>query len=186
MAAPVDKGGKRRNARIGEDKMMAEAQQERMFSAAEIGNILKAVISQGADFRFQSRGWSMSPFIRDGDILTVSPLKETRIRTGQVVAVLIPGDHRLVIHRVVRKKGRYYEVKGDNLLSTDGLFTREQIIGVVTRRERKKRVRDMNWTVGDYLVALISRSKWGVRLMQLVRELRRRLRGAGGRSESSS
>lgn len=146
---------------------------ERLFSAQEIGEIVKEVLGYGADFRFQARGWSMAPFIRDGDILTISRLKNSRIKIGQIVAVVDPERKRMMVHRIVRRKGRHYVVKGDNLLSSDGSFSSYEILGVVTKIERGNRVIFPKWTLGQYLIACFSRNRVGMKIISEGRRLAR-------------
>ena len=78
----------------------------------------------------------MSPFIKDGDVLTISPLSSSP-GIGDVVAFIYPETGRLVIHREIGKKGGSYLIKGDNALETDGLVHKENIFGFVKRVERK-------------------------------------------------
>ena len=63
--------------------------------------LLTAVLARGSLFRFQARGFSMSPFIRDGDVLTLAPAPD-RLRIGDVVAFINPCNQQLSVHRLVR------------------------------------------------------------------------------------
>jgi len=51
-----------------------EKEAELSISGSTLIELLEAVLSQEASFRFQAKGLSMSPFIKDGDMVTVSPL----------------------------------------------------------------------------------------------------------------
>ena len=48
--------------------------------------LLQATLAEGAPFTFRARGSSMHPFIKDGDVITVSPLGEDSPGLGDVVA----------------------------------------------------------------------------------------------------
>jgi hypothetical protein len=93
-------------------------------------------LARGVSFRFEARGSSMSPFIRDRDVVTVAPLRGRRARLGEVVAFTGP-DEGLVLHRVVARRPGLYETRADNSVSSDGLIPAPRVLGVVERVERR-------------------------------------------------
>ncbi len=56
----------------------------------------------------------MTPFIRDGDVVTVAPSAKIRPSVGRVVAFIQPDTGRLVIHRVIDRQGSAFLIQGDN------------------------------------------------------------------------
>jgi signal peptidase I len=60
------------------------------------------ILEKGKSIRFQARGWSMRPFIRDGDFVTVSPAENSSIRKGDVVFYSTP-KNKAMAHRVIHK-----------------------------------------------------------------------------------
>ena len=116
------------------------------LSGAAMREFLAAVLERGAPFRFTARGYSMHPFIRDADVITVSPLGGRAPRVGEVVAFR-SGEDRLVVHRVVaaaadsRDAAAGYLIRGDNCAEADGCVPPEAVLGVVTRVERAGRPR---------------------------------------------
>ncbi len=100
--------------------------------------LMCGVIERGATFRFSARGYSMLPFIHDGDVLTISPL-DPPLQVGAVVAFIRPGWEVLAVHRVVAQKGSEYLIKGDNCIQPDGVIPAAQLIGQVVRVERRGR-----------------------------------------------
>jgi signal peptidase I len=98
-------------------------------------NLLRDILRKGVDCRFQAQGYSMSPFIKNGDIITISPLLLSP-RIGDVVAFVNPETTRLLIHRIIVKKGCSYLMKGDNISEADGFIQEADILGIVTRIER--------------------------------------------------
>jgi len=111
------------------------------LSGESLIELLMAVFSRGADFRFRAKGFSMSPFIKDGDVVTLSPLNSGSLGVGTVVATVYPRTGKLVVHRVVGKRGSFYSIKGDNLPGVDAPVLKADIQGYVTRVERNgKRV----------------------------------------------
>jgi signal peptidase I len=127
------------------------------LSGESLTDLMRAVLAKGKTFRFRARGLSMSPFIKDGDVVTVTPVAGSRPRTGDIVAYLHPATDKAAVHRVVRKKSGFYSLKGDNSAETDRALPLERILGIVTRVERDgSRVRA--GLRGGAVIATLSRS----------------------------
>jgi hypothetical protein len=126
------------------------------LSSEDLVILMKEVLSRDSCFRFRARGFSMFPFIRDNDIVTVAPLKGAFPAYGDVVAFLHPELKKLTVHRVVKRKGRLYAIKGDNLELADGLVPLDSILGTVIKVERKgRRVFSVTGPV-KHLIAVMS------------------------------
>ena len=120
---------------------------------------MKAVLQRGGRFRFSAKGASMSPFIKDGDVLTVIPVEKGNITIGNVIACLIPHSKKLIVHRIVAKSGKNFLVKGDNsLTNVDGLISKEQILGVVARVERENRQAMAGLGIERRIIAYLSKN----------------------------
>lgn len=133
-------------------------QDEIALSGDSLTGIMVAVLAKGRPFRFRARGFSMSPFIKDGDVVTVLPLGDSGPRVGDVVAFRFPATGKSAVHRVVKRMGQGYVVRGDNADEADGTVSRDRIIGVVSRVERDgKRVR-LGRGLAGVAVATLSRS----------------------------
>jgi len=79
----------------------------------------------------------MSPFIKNGDILTLSPLSTAFPQKGDVVGVIDPGTEKLLVHRVVGMNNGRYWIKGDSAGKKEARsFELNSICGQVTRVER--------------------------------------------------
>ena len=121
--------------------------------------LLLALKERGVPARTAVRGYSMHPFIRDQDVLTIEPLGGGTPHVGEVVAFAHPETGQLVMHRLVRLSGSGWLAKGDNCPAADGVITRDQIIGRITRVERKGREVRLGVGAGRGLVAVFSRSR---------------------------
>ncbi len=55
---------------------------------ADLLELSKDLFRKGKSARFQAKGWSMRPFIRDGDFIVVSPLENSSIKAGDMVFYL--------------------------------------------------------------------------------------------------
>jgi signal peptidase I len=109
------------------------------LSSAALLDLLSAVHEKGADFRFRAPGLSMYPTIRDGDIITVSPLKGGVLTSSDIVAFRHPGTGKLVVHRIIGVSSDSFKIMGDNSSEPDGYVPLSLILGVVTSVERDGR-----------------------------------------------
>lgn len=129
------------------------------LSGPVLRDCLTAVLDRGVPFRFAARGVSMYPSLRDGDVVTVAPLAGSAPRVGDVVAFR-NGEERLVVHRVVAARDDVVEIRGDNCPSSDGVFERAAVLGIVARVERAGReVHDIGGARGR-VAAELSRRGW--------------------------
>ncbi len=121
-------------------------------------DLVKAVHEKGAEFRFKAQGFSMTPFIRNGDAITIAPLISWAPGVGMITAFTHPCHQRMVVHRIIARHGDHYLFKGDNAFAPDGWVSRGQIFGFVRKVERKGRP---VWFAGGgfpgHMIALVSR-----------------------------
>jgi len=135
--------------------------------------LLRAVTATGKPFRFRARGRSMSPFIREGDVITIAPCSATSVKLGQVVAFVNPSTGMLTVHRVVGIRRDACLMQGDNEGYPDGWVPRTCILGQVTRLERNGRPVRLGMGPERIWIALLHRVGW---LRPLVRQARYLLR----------
>ena len=112
---------------------------EGTLSMEALVELLKAVLGNGRPFRVRATGISMSPFIKDSDIITISPLLPGGLQIGDVAAFMQSKTGKLVVHRVVGIKKDAYIMRGDNTLESDGLIPASCVLGYITRAEREGR-----------------------------------------------
>src|SRR5262249_56877074 len=93
-------------------------------------------------------------------------------RTGDVLACAIDG--RLVIHRVVRRRGGRMELRGDVAAASDPPVPIEAVLGAVTRVERGRRRVRLGLGPERVLLAWFSR----VGLLRTAARWRRQIQGA--------
>jgi hypothetical protein len=109
---------------------------ELSLSGPALVQLLRAVLGKGVRVRFRAKGFSMSPFIKNEDVVTLSPLKDASPSVGDVIAFVTQGTDKLCVHRVVGKKGDLWVAKGDNSSEADESVPIESILGFATRVER--------------------------------------------------
>ena len=118
-------------------------QEELVLSAEALASLMKLVLARGSKFRFRARGSSMHPFIKNDDVLTITPVSLKELKTGDVIAFLRPGSGNPAVHRIVRLSDDVLITKGDNNRETDGSLPEESILGrieLVERRGKKLRL----------------------------------------------
>lgn len=130
---------------------------ELLLSGPALIDLLQSVIHKGSSFRFCARGISMHPFIRDTDIVTIAPFRNNSPRLGDVVAFTYPKINKLIVHRIVKRKGDYFLIKGDNLPYADGLIHRANILGRIVKVERKGKKVFFGLGIERFLISLFTR-----------------------------
>jgi hypothetical protein len=112
------------------DRPSEDRPQSRQFESFSL-DCLKA----GLRIRFQARGASMSPVIRDGEMVYVKPATESHFRKGDIV--LLKNDHGFRLHRLIRADaGRdIFITRGDCGLEDDPAVKRDQILGVAVAKD---------------------------------------------------
>lgn len=146
------------------------------LSAEALADLLPAVLARGVPFRFEARGVSMTPFIRDADVVTVTR-PAGRPRLGEVVAVPEPGGGGIVVHRVVARHHGACTVRADNCDRADGDVPYPDILGVVTCVERRTRRIRLGLGPERVAIALLSRSALLKPLLASAGKLRALARG---------
>lgn len=142
------------------------------ISGAALAELLQDVLRKGLPFTFRARGFSMSPFIKDGDDLTLFALNGISPGPGDVVAFIHKGTGVPFIHRVVGKKENTYLLKGDNAPETDGLISASDILGCVRMVERSGLRVFFGLGPERFLIAYLSRRGILLPLIHMLRKLR--------------
>ena len=138
-------------------------------------DLLGALLSEGRAVRFRASGFSMFPFIIDGDFLTISPLGGFGLEVGSVVAFRRAEDNGIAVHRIVGRGKDYFLIKGDNVSGVDGYIPRRNLLGFVSKIERGKRVIRFGLGRESLFIVFLSRVGvihhlvyWSLRVMPLA------------------
>jgi hypothetical protein len=142
------------------------------ISGAALAELLQDLLSKGLPFTFRAGGFSMSPFIKDGDDVTLFPFNGISPGLGDVVAFIHKGTGMPFIHRVVGKKGNTYLLKGDNATETDGLISESDILGCVRMVERRGLRVFFGLGPERFLIAYLNRRGILLTLILMLRKLR--------------
>lgn len=119
-------------------------------------DLMQAALARNATFRFRAFGWSMSPFIRPGDVIFVDSFRCQKPVVGQVIAFIHPGSGMLLVHRIVQQQKSGFLLQGDNLnAKNDGIIPSKNVIARVVRVTRMgKRVSFGQRTAGLLIASL--------------------------------
>lgn len=148
------------------------------FSGEAVAELIRAVLDRGKAFRFRALGLSMSPFIKDGDVITVAPLGSVPPRTGEIATFVHSVSGKVRVHRIVGVERGRYLLKGDNALESDGEVSAEHILGRVIRVERSGRRVWPGRGLAGAAIARALRSGWLVRVLRrAARTFRRERKG---------
>jgi uncharacterized repeat protein (TIGR01451 family) len=99
------------------------------------GVLSQTLLSKGLGFRFQARGRSMQPAIRDGEILHVQPVTLKELSEGDIVLFASGANytaHRLILADCAQD---VFITKGDAGAEKDGILQGREILGKVVAKE---------------------------------------------------
>ncbi len=108
---------------------------------ADLLELSKDIFRKGKSIRFQAKGWSMRPVIRDGDFVVVNPIENSSIRTGDIVFHLTT-ENKVIVHRVIKKYKKDKDnriamlIKGDATFSSPEKVELQNVLGKVVELER--------------------------------------------------
>jgi signal peptidase I len=149
--------------------LLVKKQSEKALSGNALAILIAAVLDKGVPFRFTAKGHSMSPFIKDGDIITLHPINEDKLKMGEVVAVFHEPYEKLMVHRLIEKQGWFCILKGDNNPGPDETVSMEKLLGVVKKVERNGEKIRLGMGKERLLIAFLTRKNL---LMPLLRKSR--------------
>ncbi|TET08558.1 signal peptidase I [Candidatus Aerophobetes bacterium] len=100
----------------------------------DFASIAQEVLDRGRILRFKAKGGSMSPFIQNGDVLEVVPLKG-KINFGDII-LYHSSCGNPIIHRVIQRGKESIITKGDSVSSSDQPILSKQVLGRVMAIEK--------------------------------------------------
>jgi signal peptidase I len=108
--------------------------------------ISTALLTDGYSVRFRPKGHSMFPAIRDGEAVTVAPVRASEVKRGDII--LYRAERGLIAHRVTRLMGEtnapVFITRGDSATSCDAPVNAQQVLGRVICVERNGRTHSLN------------------------------------------
>lgn len=159
-------------AEATQKSFVASCGREISFSGNDLIEVMRVIFVRGNNFRFKVTGFSMFPFVRNEDIVTIAPKGKLAFSLGRVVAFVHPVSKKLVVHRIVGKRQGRYLIKGDNILDIDGLVSYDFILGYVVKVERDGKKVFLGLGVERFFIAFCNRINFFPFLCVVVRKMK--------------
>jgi signal peptidase I len=109
-------------------------------------DLVRRVVNKKGIILLPAHGKSMFPFIRQGDVCHFEASDPSTFKKGDIV-LFTAGSNRLIAHRFIKRINKhnntYFLFKGDTNLLFDEPIMQEQIIGKMTKIERKNKTVDL-------------------------------------------
>ena len=103
------------------------------LSNQSAGTLIRAVFQKNKSVRLKAAGNSMYPGIQDGDVITLTPVRNYHPETGDILVCINHSTGQTVIHRLIRQVGNRFFTKGDFCFRADGDWTPDEVLGYVSR-----------------------------------------------------
>jgi signal peptidase len=107
--------------------------------SASFDRISVDLLQAGYALRFTAQGTSMSPLIRDGDVVLIEPICSKLPKPSEIV-LFTNQQGNLVLHRVLKRWKKddevLYLLKGDQVATPDGIYEKAKIFGRLKAVER--------------------------------------------------
>jgi len=120
------------------------------------------ILDGGHSIRLSISGDSMSPILRDGDVVEVQPATPDQLRKGDLI-LFKTEEGFLILHRYIRSQAWFSQVwlltKGDASLGFDRPVSPQQVLGRVVQIIRQGRVLSLEGKKArlvNYVLAKIS------------------------------
>jgi len=117
------------------------------ITSCEFESLAREILSSGRGFSFEARGQSMSPFVRDKDVLTIMPIQSATLRIGNII-LYHKRNGALAAHRILGISGHREDfvvfTRGDSSGGDLERVDRRHVLGLATRVTRERRVRRLN------------------------------------------
>ena len=127
------------------------------FSGPTLVELARSLFGEGISLRLRVGDTIMSPFIKPGDLVVLSPLGTRKPSIGDVVMFVRPRTQKIFIQRMIKKAMNSYLVKGDGAQEAMGIVPMANVLGLVTRVERGGRRILFGLGPERVLIALLSR-----------------------------
>ncbi len=135
--------------------------------------VVRELLGRGLCARFQARGASMSPAIRDGETVEITPVTVSKLRKDDIV--LAKTNHGMRLHRIVLADHErdVYVTRGDCGKENDPPVKGSQILGIARAKEvrvgRRMLRAKLNSVGGEFLCGAARGQRITQRLLAQVR-----------------
>ncbi|MBN1197692.1 MAG: S24/S26 family peptidase [Candidatus Aminicenantes bacterium] len=160
---------------------MTQRRSELLLSRQVFKDLLQKALRKHSSFRVKAKGNSMSPTIREGDLILISPLDGKIPGCGDIVAFLRPETEAVIIHRIVRKKGTTCHIRGDNPPVQTDIVDESDILGRVTLIQRNGKEIRFGLGIEKVMIAFVVRNPFFLPTRRTMRWFFYQVRKVSGR-----
>ncbi len=124
------------------------------FNYSSLADLSRKILTNGSSFELKVKGYSMYPFIRESDIITIQSVNSSLLHVGDVV--FYERGNTLVVHRIIKKQSVngaiYFTTRGDACPEDEENITENAVLGKVIRLKRGGKTIQLNCVVSDFLL----------------------------------
>jgi len=108
-----------------------------MFKQDKVSKVSQNLLKEGYAVKLTVTGNSMFPFLLNEETVRIAPVDQSKLKVGDILVFKSKGH--FIAHRLIRieKNDAVFITKGDFCLHKDAPFTKEQILGKITRVYRE-------------------------------------------------
>lgn len=119
-------------------------------ASSAVTGLFEDLLNSGVSLQVRVTGRSMTPFIRNGEIVTINKVRPLSLQRGDLI-FFRNSQGFPVLHRLIRKKyiddTLMFQTKGDALLSFDEPVMSHHVLGKVGRIEKMNSCRKLRYTL---------------------------------------
>lgn len=149
--------------------LLVKQRREKDLSSRALAELLAAVLKKDCFFRFKAKGFSMYPFIKDDDAITVSSLSKQSLCLGDIIAAYNVATDTFIVHRLIKKNVNYCVLKGDNNPEPDEKLKMTELIGRVTCIERHGKRKYFGLGSERWFIAWLNRKNFLIPILGKIR-----------------
>lgn len=152
------------------------------LATPSVTRLFEDILNRDLNLRVRVTGMSMTPFIRDGDIVIIRKMPYFLLKTGDLIFFKnrqgLPTVHRIIRKRRTANNVREFFTKGDAMISFDELISVDEVLGKICKIEKtgspaRSKTRDLEsplWRILNPAIALMQRirSAFLIRTMSLT------------------
>jgi len=111
-------------------------------NSGEFEALTRDLLAEGKIVRFRAKGFSMRPFIHNGDLLEVQPIGDYQVKIGDII-LFKSLNNGLLAHRIIKIKAvndeTMYLPQGDSNRHPDLLISSAQFLGIIVACKRDQK-----------------------------------------------
>lgn len=135
--------------------------QEEFLKRYNYYEVISLLLQNGERVRMNLYGFCMRPFIKNGENVTIKPIKPEELRCGDVIVYQF--NDRFKIHRFLKFKTisdtKFIIAKGDRCINIDSPVSLNLLLGKITQVEKSNRTicfESIKWKIINYMVGKTS------------------------------